>query len=117
MQENNDIKILNKLYQCAEMGTIGIESVIDKAHQEEFRNTLHSQKEEYDKIGDQIVSILKKYGCEEKHIGTMAKKSSEMIEVAKLKNEYEGTDEEIMELMEHFLKTEQHNLDEMKKYL
>ena len=144
MQENNDIKILNKLYQCAEMGTIGIESVIDKAHQEEFRNTLHSQKEEYDKIVDQIVSILKKYGCEEKHIGTMAKKSSEMIsemktkiddsdsqiakmmmegnnkgiiEVAKLKNEYEGTDEEIMELMEHFLKTEQQKIDEMKKYL
>jgi len=171
MQENNDIKILNKLYQCAEMGTIGIESVIDKAHQEEFRNTLHSQKEEYDKIVDQIVSILKKYGCEEKHIGTMAKKSSEMISdaigiarqtyagyergyhepsieslialaeiygvsldyitgryeitnIARIKShviddmiEKQETDEEIMELMEHFLKTEQHNLDEMKKYL
>ena len=144
MQENNDIKILNKLYQCAEMGTIGIESVIDKAHQEEFRNTLHSQKEEYDKIVDQIVSILKKYGCEEKHIGTMAKKSSEMIsemktkiddsdsqiakmmmegnnkgiiEVTKIKNEYQGDDEEIKEMIERFLATEQHNLDEVKKYL
>lgn len=144
MKENMEIKYLNKLYQCAEMGVVGINTVLDKAHKEEFRNILETQKEEYDHICDSIVTILKKYGCEEKKLGMMAKKSSEMmsemktkiddsdsqiakmmmegnnkgiIEVAKLKNEYEGTDEEIMELMEHFLKTEQHNLDEMKKYL
>lgn len=144
MKENLETKYLNKLYQCAEMGVVGINSVLDKAHQEEFRKILETQKEEYDTIGDKIVEILKKYGCEEKKLGMMAKKSSEMmsemktkiddsdsqiakmmmegnnkgiIEVTKIRNEYQGNDEEIKEIIDHFLDTEQHNLDEMKKYL
>ncbi|MCI8467411.1 MAG: hypothetical protein HFI08_04405 [Bacilli bacterium] len=144
MKENMEIKYLNKLYQCAEMGVVGINTVLDKAHKEEFRNILETQKEEYDHICDSIVTILKKYGCEEKKLGMMAKKSSEMmsemktkiddsdsqiakmmmegnnkgiIEVTKIKNEYQGDDEEIKEMIERFLATEQHNLDEVKKYL
>lgn len=144
MKENMEIKYLNKLYQCAEMGVVGINTVLDKAHKEEFRNILETQKEEYDHICDSIVTILKKYGCEEKKLGMMAKKSSEMmsemktkiddsdsqiakmmmegsnkgiIEVTKIKNEYQGDDEEIKEMIDHFLATEQHNLDEVKKYL
>ena len=76
MKENMEIKYLNKLYQCAEMGVVGINTVLDKAHKEEFRNILETQKEEYDHICDSIVTILKKYGCEEKKLGMMAKKSS-----------------------------------------
>ena len=144
MKENMEIKYLNKLYQCAEMGVVGINTVLDKAHKEEFRNILETQKEEYDHICDSIVTILKKYGCEEKKLGMMAKKSSEMmsemktkiddsdsqiakmmmegnnkgiIEVTKIKNEDQGDDEEIKEMIERFLATEQHNLDEVKKYL
>lgn len=144
MKENMEIKYLNKLYQCDEMGVVGINTVLDKAHKEEFRNILETQKEEYDHICDSIVTILKKYGCEEKKLGMMAKKSSEMmsemktkiddsdsqiakmmmegnnkgiIEVTKIKNEYQGDDEEIKEMIERFLATEQHNLDEVKKYL
>jgi hypothetical protein len=144
MKENMEIKYLNKLYQCAEMGVVGINTVLDKAHKEEFRNILETQKEEYDHICDSIVTILKKYGCEEKKLGMMAKKSSEMmsemktkiddsdsqiakmmmegsnkgiIEVTKIKNEYQGDDEEIKEMIDRFLATEQHNLDEVKKYL
>ena len=37
--------------------------------------------------------------------------------MTKLKNEYIGEDEEIKNLMEEFLKVEQDNLEEMKKYL
>jgi len=144
MQTNKETQYLNQLYQVAEMGTIGIDSVVDKAHQEEFRNALLAQKKEYANLGDQVVSILKKYGCEEKKIGMMAKKSSEMmsemkmkidnsdsqiakmmmegnnkgiIEVTKIKNEYDGNDPEIKDIIELFLKTEQNNLEEMKKYL
>ena len=40
-----------------------------------------------------------------------------IIEVTKIKNEYQGDDEEIKEMIERFLATEQHNLDEVKKYL
>lgn len=144
MKENIETKYLNKLYQCAEMGVIGINTVIEKTHQEEFRKLLETQKEEYDHICDSIVEILKKYGCEEKKIGMMAKKSSEMmsemktklddsdsqiakmmmegsnkgiIEVTKIQNEYQGEDEETKEIIERFLATEQHNLDELKQYL
>lgn len=144
MCENEETKYLNKLYQGAEMGVIGIDSVIDKAHQEEFRDSLLSQKKEYEKIENQIVEILKKYGCEEKGIGKMAKKSSEVmsemkikmddsdsqiakmmmegnnkgiIEITKIKNEYNGSDEEIKNLIDEFLKTMEQNLEDMKKYL
>ena len=144
MRENEEIRILNKLYQCAEMGVVGINTVIDSASKEEFRNILNTQKKEYDKICEEIVEVLKKYGCEEKKIGTMTKMSSEMmsemklklddsdekiakmmmegnnkgiIEVTKIKNEYQGNDEELIRLMERFLDTEQHNLDEVKTYL
>lgn len=144
LKENTEIKYLNKLYQCAEMGVVGINSVIDKAHKEEFRVLLETQKEEYDHICNEIVRILKKYGCEEKKLGMMAKKSSEMmsemktkmddsdnqiakmmmegnnkgiIEVTKIQNEYQGDDKEVKEMITRFLDTEQHNLDEMKKYL
>lgn len=144
MQENEETKYLNKIYQCAEMGTIGIDSVIEKAVKEELANVLQDQRNEYDRICEQTVSILKKYGCEEKKIGKMAKKSSEMmsemktklddsdsqiakmmmegtnkgiIEITKIKNEYEGEDEELKELIEDFLRVEQNNLEQMKKYL
>ncbi len=40
-----------------------------------------------------------------------------IIEVTKIKNEYQGDDEEIKEMIDRFLATEQHNLDEVKKYL
>lgn len=144
MRENEETKYLNKLYQTAEMGTIGIDSVIEKATKENLRESLQSQRNEYENLCEKTVSILKKYGCEEKKLGTMAKKSSEMmsevktkidnsdsqiakmmmegnnngiIEVAKIKNEYQGQDEEIKNLIEEFLKVEQDNLEEMKKYL
>lgn len=144
MCENVETQYLNKLYQIAEMGTIGIDSVIDKAKQEDLRNALSSQRNEYEEKCEQIVSILKKYGCEEKHLGKMAKKSSEVmsemktkidnsdsqiakmmmegnnkgiIEVTKIQNEYNGNDEEIKELIANFLKTEEANVEEMKKYL
>lgn len=144
MKENLETKYLNKLYQGAEMGVVGINSVLDKVHKEEFRKILETQKEEYDTLSKKVVEILKKYGCEEKKLGMMAKKSSEMmsemktkiddsdsqiakmmmegsnkgiIEVTKIKNEYQGNDEEIKDLINKFLDTEQHNLDEIKKYL
>ena len=144
MRENEETKYLNKLYQGAEMGVIGIDTVIDKAHKEEFRENLLSQKKEYEKMEAKIVEILKKYGCEEKKIGMMAKKSSEMmsemkikiddsdsqiakmmmegnnkgiIEITKIKNEYNGTDEEIKNIIDDFLKTMGQNLEDMKKYL
>lgn len=144
MCPNEETKYLNKLYQAAEMGMIGIDSVIDKAKQQSLREALQSQRNEYDRIGEKIVSILKKYGCEEEKLGMMAKKSSEMmsemktkidnsdsqiakmmmegnnkgiIEVTKIQNEYNGEDEEIKAVIASFLQTEQDNLEEMKKYL
>lgn len=144
MRENEETEVLNKLYQGAEMGVVGINTVLDKACKEEFRNVLETQKKEYDKISEEIVEILKKYGCEEKKLGSMTKMSSELmsqmklkmdnsdsqiakmimegnnkgiIEVTKIKNEYQGNDEEIKKLMSRFLDTEEHNLNEMKEYL
>ncbi len=149
MKENEmnsvvEIEYLNKLYQCAEMGLVGIDTILDKTQNEEFLKALHSQRQEYDKIENKIVNVLKKYGCEEKKIGKMAKMSSEMmsdmrlkvdhtdsqiakmmiegnnkgiIEVTKIQNNYEGQDEELKEICTWFLDTLNHNIEQMKRYL
>lgn len=144
MRENEETKYLNKLYQCAEMGVIGINSVIEKVKQESLLEALESQRKEYDRLCEEIVSILKKYGCEEEKLGMMAKKSSEMmsemkttidhsdnqiakmmmegnnkgvIEVTRVKNEYQNDDEEIKNLVDDFLKVLENNIEQMKKYL
>jgi len=144
MRENEETKILNKLYKCSEMGIIGIDSVLDKVQKQDLIEALESQRNEYESICEQVVNILKKYGCEEEHLGKMAKKSSEMmsemktkidhsdsqiakmmmegnnkgiIEVTKAKNDYQGEDQEIKNLMDSILKTEENNVEEMKKYL
>lgn len=144
MREQEETKYLNKLYQCAEMGVIGINSVIEKVKQEAFLEALEEQRKEYDRLCENIVSILKKYGCEEEKLGMMAKKSSEMmsemkttidhsdnqiakmmmegnnkgiIEVTKIKNEYQSDDEEIKALIEDFLKVIENNIEQIKQYL
>lgn len=144
MRSNEETKYLNKLYKCAEMGTVGIDSVIDKSKKEKLRDALQSERNEYDRMSEKIVSVLKKYGCEEKKLGLLSKTQSEVmsevktkmdssdnqiakmmlegnnkgvIEVTKIKNEYQGNDEEITSLCTEFLDLLENNITEMKEFL
>ena len=142
-QNNTNIKLLNLIYQNAEMGLIGIDTVIKKVENEAIAKIIHEQKREYEEILADVKKILIKYGAKEEEISKLKELSSKAMvevmtmgksdkEIAKLMmegnqkgvleitaelNNYEGDDEEILNLAKRLLATEEHNREEFKKYL
>lgn len=140
----NDEKMLNMISKNAEMGVIGIDAVKDYASSEKFKEELMNQRSEYNKIYKSAYSMLKDKGCDVSHPNAMAKMSTEMMSrmktisdptdakiaemmlqgsamgVAKVirnSNEYSGSDKDICSLAEKLRKTEEYNIENMKRYL
>ena len=142
---DKNIEFLNYIYQNAEMGVIGIDHIIDRVSNADLERLIREQREEYNQILSDTKDIFKKYGKEEKEIGTLAKMGANMttdmmmlmkkgedkaiakmmiegsnkgiIEITEKLNNYTECDQEIIDLANKLLETEQHNLDELKKYL
>ncbi|MBR2715036.1 MAG: hypothetical protein IKB73_02370 [Ruminococcus sp.] len=140
----NDEKMLNMISKNAEMGVVGIDAVKDYATSDKFKNELDVQRREYNKIYKSAHNMLKENGCDVSHPSPMAKISTEMMSrmktmtdptdskiaemmlqgsamgVAKVirnKNEYGGDNEEIRDLADKLRKTEELNIENMKRYL
>lgn len=140
----NDEKMLNMISKNAEMGVVGIDAVKDYASSEKFKKELMNQRSEYSKIYKSAYSMLKESGCDVLHVNPMAKMSTEMMSrmktmadptdekiaemmlqgsamgVAKVirnSNEYTGNNKEINDLAEKLRKTEEQNIENMKRYL
>ena len=142
-QNNTNIKFLNLIYQNAEMGLIGIDAVIKKVESDKIAKLIKEQRKEYVQFLDDAKKILLKYGAKEEEISKLKNLSSKAManvmtmgksdkEIAKLMmegnqkgeleitaelNEYEGNDEEILDLAHKLLATEEHNREEFKEYL
>ena len=144
MKVNNHIEFLNYIYQNAEMGIVGINDIVSKVKDEEFESLLNEQKSDYENICNEAIEILKKYGKEQQELNKMAKISSYMmsmmktmkdpstsnlakmmmegsnkgiIEITEKINNFKEKDEEIVDLANKLLETEQNNLDNLKKFL
>ena len=142
-QNNTNIKFLNLIYQNAQMGIIGIDTVIKKIENEKIAKLVQEQRKEYEQFLDDAKKILLKYGAKEEEISKLKNLSSKAManvmtmgksdkEIAKLMmegnqkgvleitaelNEYVGSDEEILDLAHKLLATEEHNREEFKEYL
>ena len=142
-EQNSNIKFLNLIYQNAQMGLIGIDTVIKKVVNGKIAKIIHEQKREYEKFLKDAKKILIKYGAKEEEISKLKEISSKAMasvmtmgktdqEIAKLMmegnqkgvleitaeiNQYEGNDEEILDLAKRLLATEEHNREEFKQYL
>ncbi len=139
----NDAEFLNLISKNAEMGKVGIDSVMDYTHDERMREALRVQAKEYDKIYAEAVEMLKARNAEIKHVSPMAKIGSEMTSAMKtmtdhsaakiaemmiqgstmgvtklMKNrgEYDGNDEDILSLSDKLQKTEEQNIKTMKGF-
>ena len=125
------------------MGLIGIDAVIKKVESEKIAKLIKEQRKEYVQFLDDAKKILLKYGAKEEEISKLKNLSSKAManvmtmgksdkEIAKLMmegnqkgvleitaelNEYEGSDEEILDLAHKLLATEEHNREEFKEYL
>ena len=139
-----ETEMLQYVYQATEMGRDGIQSVLKYADEEPFRQALEQQLTEYEKLCGSTGQMLKERGEEPKGINPMAKVSSEVMSTMKtmtdrssskiaemmvqgntmgmtksLKHlhDYHGRDERVKDLANKLLKTEEANIEQMKKFL
>lgn len=139
----NDEEFLNLISKNAEMGKVGIDSIMDYTHDERMREALRVQAKEYDKIYAEAAEMIKAKNFKAEHISTMAKMGSEMTSAMKtmkdhstakiaemmiqgstmgvtklMKNrgEYSGDDDDILSLSDKLLSTEERNIKTMKGF-
>ncbi|SCK04453.1 Uncharacterised protein [uncultured Clostridium sp.] len=145
MDGNNEI--LNFIYQNSEMGTETIKHLIDiteNSTNNEFKDVLYSQYNEYKKIFNESEKMIKDRGNDPKDINkfqkittyiminmkTLTDKSpshlSEMliqgstmgiIDATKRINQYDDADKDVLDLANRLLEFEKDNQEEWKKFL
>ena len=137
-------QLLNHIYQTAEMGQEGIRSVLKYAGEPKLVSALNSQLAEYEKLQNAAGSLLHSRGEPPKGLGPVTKASSEVMSTVKAMadrspaniaemviqgstmgvtkslrtiRECDLRDEGIRRLADRLLKTEQANIEEMKRFL
>lgn len=140
----DDTEMLNDIRKNVQMGCEGIDEVLAYATNEDFRSALRTQREEYSEIFHEADEMLKAIGGEVKDIPMMSKISSKTMTMMKtmadsstehlaemmyqgsamgvtkaIRNsrEYSGQNAKINELSNKIVKTEERNMEEMKKFL
>ncbi|MNM89366.1 hypothetical protein D3C81_1015960 [compost metagenome] len=141
---DGNIELLNYIYQNSEMGKDTLTQLIKMTTDENFKNNLQSQLNEYNSIFNEADEKLKSNNKESKSIGTLTKVSTyisinfntvinktpshmaEMliqgstmgiIDITKKIKEYKSQDQTILGLANKLLQFEQKNIDELKKIL
>lgn len=137
-------QLLNHIYQTAEMGREGIQSVLKYTEDPKLAGTLNSQYTEYGKLQNAAGSLLQARGEAPKGLGPVAKASSEVMSTVKAMTDRSSAniaemmiqgstmgvtkslrtirdcdlrDEGVRRLADKLLKTEQANIEEMKRFL
>lgn len=139
-----DIELLQYVHETAEMGIQGLKSLENQVRNEELRQALAQQTEEYRDISAAAGNLLRKLGEEPKEPSLMARVSSEVMSTVKTLadpsasniaemviqgntmgitkgtrhlNDYVGNDRQVRQLAEKLLRTEEANVVQMKQYL
>lgn len=137
-------QLLNHIYQTAEMGREGIQSVLKYTDEPGLASALSGQLTEYEKLQNAAGSLLQARGEAPKGLGPMAKASSEVMSTVKAMadrspaniaemmiqgstmgvtkslrtiRDCDVKDVTVRRLADQLLKTEQANIEEMKQFL
>lgn len=137
-------QLLNHIYQTAEMGREGIQSVLKYTDEPKLVSALNSQLTEYERLQNDAGSLLHSRGEPPKGLGPVAKASSEVMSAMKAMTDRSATniaemmiqgstmgvtkslrtirdcdlkDDGVRRLADRLLKTEQANIEEMKRFL
>jgi|GEM_PF-619079 len=144
-QRKKEVQVLKQLYQNADMGKTGIDTVLKKINNSSFKNTLLGHYEKFDDISQRISKELTKNGETQKDAGLVNKamqwssinanllfdKSTEhladmmikgnnagMIAIAKELNAYKDMlSDSANSLAAELLDIQQKNIEELKPYL
>ena len=142
---NENLEMLNYIHKNAEMGQDSILKLLKIVPDSKFKETLNGQFEEYKNIYDESEKILKNYNTDIKNISPIQKFETDMminmktlkdkspnnisemliqgstmgtIQMTKRLNQYKDKiDKEIYQLGKILLKTEEHNIEDCKKFL
>lgn len=144
MDKNVNIAILNEIHKGAKMGMDSISFVSEKVGDENFKDNLSFQYNQYGDVLDQVNDVYKKYGTIPKennamtqtmawtgiqmntikdksnsHIADMLIQGTTMgiIEGRKLLNQNPNADEEIKQILNGFVKMQENNVKKLKTFL
>ena len=137
-------QLLNHLYQTAEMGREGIQSVLKYAGEPKLVSALNSQMDEYEQLQNAAGALLQARGEPPKGIGPMARVSSEVMSTMKAMTDRSASniaemmiqgstmgvtkslrtirdcdlrDNGVRRLADRLLETERANIEQMKRFL
>lgn len=137
-------QLLNHIYQTAEMGREGIQSVLKYAGEPKLVSALNSQMDEYEQLQNAAGAMLQARGEPPKGIGPMAKVSSEVMSTMKAMTDRSASniaemmiqgstmgvtkslrtirdcdlrDNGVRRLADRLLETERANIEQMKRFL
>lgn len=142
---SDEKKILEAVSETADMGRESISQAIPRSKDSGLRRALEAQKAEYDKNFEAARGLLRSFGEEPERAPAAAKAESwltvgaktvfsgdptpriaQMViqgstmgvtKITKELNEYRGGNSEVRALAEKELKTEQANIEQMKRFL
>lgn len=141
---DHNAEFLNYIYQNSQMGISAIELLTGKIENASFSNQLNTQLKEYKSIHQTAADKLRSLGNEEKdlpklaelgatmsitaktltnhspsHISEMMMQGSMMgiIDVTKNIKKYSNASQDVKDLADKLLKTEQQNIENLKQYL
>lgn len=141
----DNVQLLNSISSSADMARDSLNHIIDKATDSQLKKVLQTQVTEYDNIYNQADNMLRAKGKSAQKSPAMLKAYSHIVsnmktlsadnatstiaemviqgstmgvtEITKQLNDYMGDDKESRSLAEKQLKTEQENIEQMKRYL
>ena len=141
---NEDIELLNYIYQNAKMGIVGIDNIKSEIQDKKFLKLIKEQEQDYYMICTKAIKYLSLSNSERKNITKIAKIMTYMdarkklmkdksdstiakmmiegsnmgiIAITEKLNHYEGADKNIIKLAKELLKIEEKNLENLKEYL
>ena len=78
MEDRDSIKLLKECDAGSKMAVTSLDDVLEKVENENLKKLLVETKGHHEKLGNEIHSLLVKYGSEEKEPNAMAKGMSKM---------------------------------------
>lgn len=141
---DTNTEFLNYIYQNSHMGIDTIKQLLEIVEDKQFSDTLQLQLKEYENINNIAKKKLNDLGHQEKDIGNMQKIGAYMsisiktlmdkspahiaemliegstmgiVDATKHINEYDKANKDIIDIANQLLKTEQNNVEQLKKFL
>lgn len=141
---SEDVKLLNMIYQNAEMGLIGIDNIKSAIKDRKLKKVIKEQENDYYAICKEAVYLLSEVGFTKEEVSPMANLMTMMdakmktlmdnstsniakmmmtgnnkgiIEIQEQINKYEGKNKKALKLAIQLLNIEKRNLNNLKKYL